>query len=108
MAQNIEPRHTATGVPETPFNTPQVTSALSRGDALPTPAVATVTEDDEEEEVGNPASLLANVSLLEREDVVEFSGCTFATVHEHGATGFGDFDDVCAPASENYLVHHFQ
>jgi hypothetical protein len=71
MAQNIEPRKEGTFVPETPFNTPQVASALSRGDALPVPAVATVTEDDEEEEEGgNPASMLANVSLPRRAENV--------------------------------------
>lgn len=67
MAQNIEPRKDASSsVPETPFNTPAVQSALARAgdrESLRNPNVATIGEDEEPEEEGrNPASLLANVS----------------------------------------------
>lgn len=68
MAQNIEPRKDASpsAVPETPFNTPAVQSALARAgdrESLRGPNVATIGEDEEPEEEGrNPASLLANVS----------------------------------------------
>ncbi len=63
MAQNITGRNNNTiDAAQTPANTPLNVAPISRGDGLPQPTVATVTEDDEDdEEGGNPASMLARV-----------------------------------------------
>jgi hypothetical protein len=68
MAQNIEPRKDTIAAAATPANTPLNVAPISRGVGLPKPSVATVEEDDDDEdgedlEGGNPASMLARVSL---------------------------------------------
>lgn len=68
MAQPIAPRQDSIAAAATPANTPLNVAPISRGEGLPKPSVATVEEDDDDEdgdelEGGNPASMLARVSL---------------------------------------------
>lgn len=46
----------------TPMNTPLNAAPISGRDGLPQPTVATIGEEEDEAEGGNPASVLARVS----------------------------------------------
>lgn len=58
------------------MNTPLNAAPISGRDGLPQPTVATIGEDEEDEAVGgNPASVLARVSIRENRPCTNGSDC---------------------------------